>query len=58
MFTVTVNGILVDGIVGTFDETRARAHLYFLELMQNGFLRTMEGIVHGEEIELTPVEFH
>ena len=57
MFTLTINNKMVDGIIGTFEETRARAHLYFLELMQTGFLRTMEGIVHGEEIELTPVEF-
>ena len=58
MFTVTVNGIWVDGFIGTFEETRERAHLYFLELMQNGFIRTIEGIVHGQELELTPLEFH
>jgi hypothetical protein len=56
MFTLTINGSLIDAYVGSFEDVRARAHVYFLELMEKGFLETWnDGIVFGTEIEITPI---
>jgi hypothetical protein len=58
MFTATINGILIDGFIGSFEDVRARAHAYFVELLERGYIRTLNGIVHGSELEITPIDLN
>jgi len=58
MYRLLINGIEIDNAVDTFETIRTRAHIYFLELIKHGYIRTINGIIHGEEIEIVPVDYN